>query len=250
MIRAVIIDDERNSREIIVRLLKEISIEIEIINQAGSVADGYRIILKERPDLVFLDVEMLDGTGFDLLQKYKAIDFQVIFITAYDRYAIKAFKYSAVDYLLKPICIDDLEDAVLKVQKKLNDAVDNALQVATLLSNMKKENTNKKIIVNCGNRIHFITIDDILYCTADGVYTEITLKNDFTLLASKPLKHFEMTFDGTPAFFRVSRSHIININYVTSFLKDKEKAILRNDTEIEVSRRKKKSFLEVLKSSV
>ena len=116
MIRAVIIEDEKKSREVLKRLIQEIDIDVEIIGEGDSMESGFKIINKEKPELVFLDIEMLDGTGFNLLEKFEEIEFNVIFTTAYDKYAVKAFKYSAIDYLLKPIGLEELENAVLEVK--------------------------------------------------------------------------------------------------------------------------------------
>ena len=145
MITVVIIDDEKNSREVLKRLILETGLEVEVIGEADSVENGFVVIQEKDPQLVFLDIEMLDGTGFDLLEKFDKVDFEIVFSTAYDKYAIKAFKYSALDYLLKPIDLTELEGAIKKASNKVGNERKENSKIKVLLENLTRDSTNKKI---------------------------------------------------------------------------------------------------------
>lgn len=245
MITAVIVDDEKKSREVLKRLIKETNLNIIIVGEADAVETGYEVIDKELPQLVFLDVEMLDGTGFNLLEKFDEIEFKVIFTTAYDKYAIKAFKYSAIDYLLKPIDIEELENAVLQANNSIDQEMAYNSQIKTLINN-NKEAGFKKLVIKSANKLTFVNVDDILYCEAEGCYTDIIAVNDNKLTASKPLKHFDSILGEYEGFFRVSKSCLINLKYIKSYNKDKECIKLENGEVITLAKRRKRDFLEKL----
>lgn len=247
MITAVIVDDEKKSREVLKRLIKESDLRIIIVGEADSVEIGYEVIIKELPQLVFLDVEMLDGTGFNLLEKFDKIDFKVIFTTAYDKYAIKAFKYSAVDYLLKPIEIEELEDAVLLANNSIDQEMVYNSQIKTLINN-NKERGFKKLVIKSASKLTFVNVNDIIYCEAEGCYTDVITVNDNKFTASKPLKHFDSILGEYEGFFRVSKSCLINLNYIQSYNKDKERIKLENGKLITLAKRRKKDFLEKMDS--
>jgi len=246
MITAVIVDDEKKSREVLTQLIKEAEIDINILGQADSVEKGFEIINLEHPQLIFLDVEMLDGTGFNLLERFKDINFEVIFTTAYDHYAIQAFKYSAIDYLLKPINIDELKDAIDRAKKTIAKSISVNSQIDVLLSNIQNNSKNKRIAIKGADRIDFVEVDDIVYCMSGSSYTDIVMKDGRTVVATKPLKYFDSMLSVDFNFFRVSRVHLINPIYIRSYKKEKEAVELTKGIEIEVSRRRKKEFLEVL----
>ncbi len=178
MTTAVIIDDEKKSREVLIQLIENIDLKVSVLGQASSVEEGVTLINEKKPQLVFLDVEMLDGTGFNLLDKFDTIDFEVVFTTAYDHYAVKAFKYSAIDYLLKPINIDELEETIHRTKNSISKKQTISLQISTLLSNIKNESNNKRIAIKSADRIDFVEVNEILYCTSDSSYTEIALTKD------------------------------------------------------------------------
>jgi two-component system LytT family response regulator len=247
MITAVIIDDEKKSREVLKRLIKETNTEVLILAEADSVEEGFKVLNKELPQLIFLDIEMLDGTGFNLLEKFKEIDFEIIFTTAYDKYAIKAFKFSAIDYLLKPIDIEDLEKAILRASNSIDLNMYTNSRVEVLLNSIKEEKINKKIAIKSANKIDFVIIDEIICCNAEQSYTEIILKNDRKIIGTKPLKHFESILsEGCLGFYRVSKSCLLNLNFVISYNKDNDTIELKNGLLIEISRRRKKEFLEAI----
>ena len=247
MITAVIVDDETKSREVLKRLLQEIDLELQIVGEADAVESGFEIIIKEKPQLVFLDVEMLDGTGFNLLEKFEELDFRVIFTTAYDKYAIKAFKYSAIDYLLKPIGIEELNDAVFEVKKGIDKELNYSAQIKALIVN-SRETEIKKIAIKGAAQIDFVAIDDILYCEAEENYCLITMVDNRKITASKPLKYFDTVLAEHADFFRASKSCLINIKFIRSFVKAKDIIELTNGYTVEVSRRRRKEFLEKMEA--
>lgn len=246
MIKAVIIDDEKKSRELLNSMLTKHCPELSVTGMAESVQTGVDLIRKVNPDLIFLDIEMSDGTGFDLLEQVQGLNAGIIFTTAYDRYAVKAIKYSALDYLLKPIDLDELKTAVSKVSDKKNN-LSSMENLQFLLQNFRKPDDNySKITLPTGNAYEIVNIKDIIRCEAEGSYTNFILTNSRKLLVSFSLKHYE---DLLPAdqFIRVHHHHLININHVVRFLKtDGGYAVMTDGSEIEISRRKKDAFLQRL----
>lgn len=247
MINAVVIDDEEKSRKVLIRLINEVSDEIKIVGEAGSVNEGFDVINNLNPALVFLDIEMLDGTGFNLLEKFEAIKFDVIFTTAYDQYAIRAFKYSALDYLLKPINVDDLENALSRVKKDETSSKDKSALIENLLQNMAMISKPKRLAVKGATTIDYIVINEIIYCTTDTYLTKFYMMNGDVVASVKTLKEYEELFE-EELFFRVSKSHLINSNFVVSFKKDSSIVRMSNNDDIEVTRRRKKEFIEYMDS--
>lgn len=245
MIGGVIIDDETKSREVLKFLLNELEHKITIIGEANSVQSGKSLIEEMNPDVVFLDVEMLDGTGFNLLEELPDINFKLIFITAYDNYAIQAFKYSAIDYILKPVDTDELEDAVSRVVKLIDEETSNKYQVKALLNNINSD-SKRQIAVSSANKINIINEEDIVCLLADGNYTEVIVVNDSKIISTKPLKYFNSIFDSHGDFFRVSKSSIVNKKSIKSFDKSSNTILLSNGSSLEVSRRRKKDFIDEL----
>lgn len=244
MINAVVIDDEEKSRKVLIRLINEITEDVKIIGEAGSVNDGYSVINQLNPDLIFLDIEMLDGTGFNLLEKFAAIKFDIIFTTAYDQYAIQAFKYSALDYLLKPINIDELENAISRVKKDETSTNDKYALIENLLQNITSSKP-KRIAIKGAISIDYISINEILYCSTDMYLTEFCMLNGSKVHSIKTLKDYEELLD-EDIFFRVSKSHLINSNFVASYKKDTSIVKMSNNFEIEVTRRRKREFIEFM----
>ena len=248
MIRALIVEDETQSRQLLNTLLKKNCPDIEVIALAANVNEALDAINKYHPDLVFLDITMPDGTGFDLLEKTSPIKFDVIFTTATDKYAIKAIKYSALDYLLKPIDTDELKNSVNKlIQKKTNlNTVEN---ITHLLQNLKQSNDNyQKITLPTGSAYEIVYIKDIVHCEAEGSYTTFHLAGGKKLLVTAGLIQYEELLP-SKEFMRIHRHHLINLNHVVRFLKtDNGVAVMSDGAKIEVSRRKNTEFLEALKS--
>ncbi|MCT4580063.1 MAG: response regulator transcription factor [Flavobacteriales bacterium] len=245
MIGGVIIDDETKSREVLKFLLNELEKEIFILGEANSVKTGVELIQTKRPQVVFLDVEMLDGTGFNLLEELSEINFKLIFITAYDSYAIQAFKYSAVDYILKPIDTEELESAVDRTIQLIEKEISNNYQIKALLNNISHD-TKKQVAISSSNKINIVNEDEVVCLLADGNYTEVIVDNIPKIISTKPLKYFNNVFENNGDFFRISKSCIVNKRYIRAFNKAKSSIELYNEMELEVSRRRKKDFIQEL----
>lgn len=244
MVRAVIIDDEKASRDTLKSLLDRYEKEVMVVAEADSVKSGLEAIRTFTPDLVFLDIQMPDGSGFRLLEQINDIDFNVIFITAFDQYAIKAFKYSAIDYLLKPIIPEDLKNAVKK-HIELGQIANTNVQV--LLENMVNKNKEpKKIVLHTFEGMHVINTEDIIRCQSDDCYTNFHLSDGKKIIVSKTLKEIEEQLKGKD-FIRPHKSHLININKIKTFVRNDGGYIIMVDgSEIPVSRRKKELVIQML----
>lgn len=246
MIKALIIEDEQKSREMLAMLVEKNCPQLEIVGLAKNVKEGIELINSTKPDLVFLDISMPDGTGFDLLEAVQGKKFELIFTTATDKHALKAIKYSACDYLLKPIDIDELKLAVEKVLQKKNSSpsMDN---LQFLIQQLKKADDNyQKITLPTGNAYEIINIKDIIRCEADASYTHFHLVGGKKIMVSASLKHYEDLLPENE-FIRVHHQHLINMNHVTRYLKqDGGYAVMSDGTQIEISRRKKDAFMERL----
>ncbi|HVU56208.1 MAG TPA: LytTR family DNA-binding domain-containing protein [Puia sp.] len=246
MIRTVLIDDEIDSIRVLQRLLEGYCPEVSIVGKADGVEIGVHVIQSTKPDLVFLDIEMTHGNAFDLLNQLQPVEFQVIFVTAFDNYAIRAFKYSAVDYLLKPIDIDDLRAALGRVMRKVQGKtfID---QMETLLYNVETfQLTQQKMAVPTLTGLVFIPIKDIMRFEAKGSYTTIFLTNTEQIIATRNIKEYE---DLLPAaiFCRVHNSHIINLHKIQKYHKGRGGYVVMEDgANIEVASRRREEFLQRL----
>jgi two-component system LytT family response regulator len=248
MLRAVVIDDVENIRKKNISVIKEFCPNITIIGQADSVESGIKTIKKLSPDLVFLDVEMPDGTGFEMLQKLKPFDFKVIFITGYEDFAIKAFRFSAIDYLLKPLDPTDLAEAVKKVEDSLSKEVFE-MKLNNLFTNLERPKNLQKLILKTAERIYSVNVQDIVNCESDKNYTTFYFINAPKLIVSTNLKEYETIL--TPHnFFRTHQSHLINMTYFDHFIKSEggNTIVMKNKTIIPLSVRKKEEFLVLLEN--
>ena len=244
MIKTIIIDDEQNSREALENLVKSYCPDLQVVSSAASVEEGIKVIKSEKPDLVFLDIEMPDKSGFDLLSQLDSIDFEVIITTGYEQYAVKAFKTVAVDYLLKPIDINELELAVTKVlEKRKKRKVNKNFDV--FIQNWKSGG-NEQIALASSEGFIFVKVKDIIYCKGDGAYTYFYIKDTPRVTVSKNLKEFEELLKDQ-SFFRVHKSYLINLNEMKKYIRgDGGYVVLTNGDNVDVSKRKKESFLSNL----
>lgn len=245
--RALIIDNESNIRKGLHDLLLSFCPQVKGIHEANSVVNGINAIALYKPDLVFLDVELDDGTGFDLLSQLQTYQFQLVFITAHDKYAINAFKFSAMDFLLKPIDPLELQRSVNKAFININN--DPGKQLAFLLEQMNnKSDQPKKIILKDIHKTYYVKIDDILYCEADGIYTKFVLIDNQNILVSKNLKEYESLLEPL-GFVRTHHSFLVNPDKIRMF--DKSEGgmlILDHGINIPVSQRKKETVLRMLEN--
>ena len=248
MIRALIIDDEQHCIDRLGKLLSAYNDIIEIAGTSLNVEEGIGQVLLTEPDLVFLDVQMNDKTGFDLLRTIPQINFAVIFTTAFEKFALQAIKFSAIDYLLKPIDKDELALAIHKLKDELSKKI-TAEKIDILLENTAHKNVApKKIIVPTVSGFEFLDIDEIIRCKSDINYTTIYLKNRQKIVVAKTLKEFDEMLSGL-SFFRIHNSHLVNLACIKTYIKGKGGSIILNDgTELDVSSRRKEEFLKKLQN--
>lgn len=243
-LKVILVDDELNARENLRYLLGDFCKQVSIVGEASNIDDAVKVIHKQQPDLVFLDIEMPQKNGFQLFNEIEDFDFQVIFITAYDQYAIKAFRVAAVDYLLKPVDVSLLQKAVAKAECQLQQNIsDERIQV--LKENKKKF---KKIAIPYKNDYAIIDINDIICIQADRMYAVIYTKNNKQYIASKKLNYYESLFKDDNFFIRVHRSWVVNTNHIYIYSKRDRQLKLINGEVIPVSKGYKTSFEELFTS--
>jgi two-component system, LytTR family, response regulator len=244
MLTAIIIDDEAKGRMALKKKLQDYCEEVQLVGEAGNGEEGIKQIETHHPDIVFLDIEMPRMSGFEMLHKLHQKDFSLIFTTAYDQYAIKAIKYAAFDYLLKPIDIEELKLAVSKIKNESGNNNEN--KIAALEQNLFSKNSFNKIAISTLDGLLFFNISDIIQLDANSNYTTIYFNNHPKLIASKTLKDFEELLPAD-TFFRSHHSHIINLNYIKRYLKgDGGQIEMLNGNYVDVSRRKKEEFLKAI----
>lgn len=247
MINVVIVDDESKARGALKVLLDNFSDQINVLAECSDADHAFKTINEHNPELIFLDIEMPKNNGFDLLEMFKQPQFEVIFTTAHGHYAIRAIKFAALDYLMKPIDKEELRIAIDTAKEKLNSKNRNIeARISELLHTIKQDASPDKIAVSDTEGINFISVKDIVRLEADGNYTTIFM-NSARMVATKALKDFENLLK-EKNFYRVHQSHIINMGKIKKYLKgDGGSVIMSDDSEVEVSRRKKAEFLELLK---
>lgn len=252
MITALLIDDDQNLRNGMKGLLARYAPEIHILGEADSVATGIEAIDKFKPQVVFLDIQLGDGTGFDILEqlalKNGKSSSHIVFITAHEQYAIKAFRFSALDFLLKPVDPEELHKVVEKIKNVLKQN-DGYAHIDLLLENIRKKVDNfKRIALSTSDGIHLFEISDIIRCESEDNYTKFYIKNNKPIMISKTLKEYEdmLTEHG---FERIHQSHLINLSYLKSYIKkDGGYVVMADNSNLPISQRKKERLQELLKT--
>lgn len=246
MIRAIIIDDEIHCRKTLGMLLKESCPDVQLVEQCDDAESGLEAIQKLNPDLVFLDIEMPNMNGFEMLEKMPTINFEIIFTTSYDQYAIKAFHFSALDYLLKPVDRKELENAVQKVVQRRHNPLPQQLEI--LLQRLHQSNSSiQKIALPTMEGLQMIAVDSIISCESESNYTTFLLKNKNKLVVSRPLKEVEEMLEEY-SFLRVHNCYVINLNEIDKYVKGEGGYLVMSDgTSIDVSRSKKEVLLAKLR---
>lgn len=252
MITAILVDDDKNLREGMKALLSRYAPEIRILGEAENVSDAVSVIDGLNPQVVFLDIQLADGTGFDILEKLTEkngkIASQVVFITAHEQYAIKAFRFSALDFLLKPIDPDELQKVIEKIKNtvKKNDTFSH---IDLLLENIRKKVDNfKRIALSTTDGIHLFDVSDIIRCESTDNYTTFHIRNSKPILISKTLKEYEELLS-EQGFERIHQSHLINLAYLKSYIKkDGGYVIMSDNSNLPVSQRKKDRLQELIKN--
>ena len=246
MLTAIIIDDESNSRNALRQKLSNHCPDVMIIAECENGEEGIKNIEEKKPDIVFLDVEMPRMNGFTMLQQLQNKNFEVIFITAYDHYAIKAIKFSALDYLLKPVEVEDLKTAVEKVtQKRKQPAANNRVEL--LLQNfLDEKKEHQRIAISSMEGLLFVPTEDIIYLEANSNYTSFFLTGNRKIIATKTLKDFEELLPAS-IFIRIHHSYLINKNGVEKYIRgDGGQVLMKNGVMLDVARRKKDEFMKAV----
>jgi two-component system LytT family response regulator len=252
MITAVLIDDDSNLRNGMRELLAFYAPDITIVGEAEDVATGVEVMDKLKPQVVFLDIQLNDGTGFDVLEKIAAKNGKttshIVFITAHEEYAIKAFRFSALDFLLKPVDIDELEIVIAKIRETV-DKKDNYAHIDLLLENIRKKvDTYKRIALTTAEGIHLFEVSDIIRCESEDNYTTFYIKNNKPVVISKTLKEYEEMLSEY-GFERIHQKHLINLAYLKSYVKrDGGFVVMTDNTELPISPRKKERLQELIKA--
>lgn len=246
---AIIVDDEPAVRNSILAILRQNYPEIEITDSAGTISEGYEAILRSTPDLLFLDVELPDGTGFELLQRLGKINFKVIFITGHQEYALDAIKVSALDYLLKPFETEELMRAVDKARKVINHE-EEQIKLQALNANLQGRRVMKRIILHTAENLHVVEVDKIIRAEADSNYTNFWLLNSKRIIVSQTIKEFDSLLSGS-GLIRVHQSHLVNLHHIDKFVKrDGGYLLLKDGTKIPVSQNLKKQVIQAIKDFI
>jgi two-component system LytT family response regulator len=241
---AIVVDDIPEALQMLSNDIEKYHPEIKIIGKANSVISTAKLVQKEHPDILFLDIMLGDGTGFDILEIVPNLRSKIIFVTASDEYAIKAFKFAAIDYILKPYANEDLANAIKKAKEQIQP---NKEQLSVLKDSIKNPSRiSQKISLHTSEKIVVVLISEILRCKADNNYTTFYLENGQKILVSKTLKYYADMLK-EHQFLRVHQSHLINIKYIKEFIKsDGGYLILKDKTNIPVSVRKRNEVMEIL----
>jgi len=243
-IRTIIVDDEPGNCDNLAGLLATYCSKVKVIGRAYTIKDALDVILSNDVNLIFLDIELVEGTGFDLLEKLPKQDFEVVFVTAFDQYALKAIKFNALDYLLKPVDITELVKAVDKAEKLIAKKEDNR-RMENLISNMAGQ--KKRIALPLTDTIEFVEVDRITHLRGEGNYTNVYLSQEVSYMVCRPLKEYDNLLSDYN-FLRVHQSHLINLKEVESYVKSDGGYIkMKDGSSIPISRQRREMVLGVLK---
>ena len=246
MKKILIIDDENRTRELIAKMIDSFGFDVVTIPEGENVKSGIEAIEKHQPDIVFLDIQMPDGTGFDVLGSIPNKKFEVIFITAHEEFAIKAIKFSALDYLLKPVDLSELKSAL---EKAIEASGENepSKQFEALNSNILS-NEKRRLVLKTQESVHVVELDQIIRCEADRNYTSFFLLDNKKILVSKTLKEYETLLSGYN-FLRVQQSHLVNLNFIDRYDKKNGGAVVMKDgSEVPLSPAKRDVFFKRLEN--
>ena len=244
MVKAILIDDEPQSCKALAIKLKTVADDIDIMGTYHHPEKAIAAVRKLKPDLVFLDIEMPHMNGFDMLEQFDKLFFDVVFCTAYDQFAIKAFKYSALNYLLKPVDPEDLKETIRRIEEKKSSP--SKEQIELLFQNIRQNSkpTVQRIALTTGDGMIFVPTQDILYCQAESNYTSVALVGGKKILVSKVLKEIDDALSG-PDFFRIHNSYLINLNHIKKYVRGEGGYIIMEDgANVSISRSRRQEFME------
>ena len=249
MIRTVVIEDEEHSRKMLMQMLHEHCRQLNVVGDGDSVESGLTAIAEAKPELVFLDIELQSETSFEILERLPEINFELVFTTAFDHYALKAIKFCAIDYLLKPIDLKELQIAVAKAEKRLNrEYLNKNLEV--LVNNLKSgSQNNHKIALSTLEGLLFVNVSDIIYCESSCPYTKFIFKQADKIVTSKHLKEYEDLLAGYE-FFRIHKSYLVNLQEIKKYIRGEGgQLIMSNGAALNVSKQRKEDFLQIYSGS-
>ena len=246
MLKAVIVDDEIAAIDSLEILLDNCQKDITVAGKASNIDDAQKTIAKTKPDVVFLDIEMPNGSGFDLLDRFDSIDFSIIFITAFNQYAIKAFKYAAVDYILKPVDINTLCSAIGRINNTKTQ--DNSEKLSILQESIDNDKP-QRIALSTQDSIEIVYTDDIIQLEAEGNYTKVYTLHNKPIIISRTIKDYE-EFLPTKVFFRSHKSHLINFKHIKKVYKNQNYIEMVDNNLAYISRRKKNEFFEAMNAFI
>ncbi len=246
MLKTIIIDDEENARETMQSIVKQYCTDVDIVAEASSVIEGLENIRNFSPDLVFLDIQLSDGNGFEILEKLDNIDFKIIFVTGHEEYALQAIKFSALDYLVKPVQPRELTNAINRAKESIKKE-SLQLQLSAFLNNVRPGSNNpKKLILKTFESVYLINVDEIIRCESDKNYTTFILKDGKKLLVSRTIKEYDELLRQSN-FFRVHQSHLINFQYFLRYDKmDGGYVVMTDNSKIPVANRQKDNLMHAL----
>ncbi len=248
MIRILIVDDEKRARHTLTSIIERHCRNAVVVGEAESVKTGIAAILELKPQLVLLDIKLHDGTGFDILSQLPSIDFALIFITAFEQYAVKAFRFSALDYLLKPVDPEELVHSINKAEETLNQKNINTELKVFRENYFNKNKESKKIVIKTSDVIYVVSLKDIIRCEADGNYTWFFLNTGQKYFVSKGLKEYDDLFEGY-GFLRVHQSHLVNLDFFESYVKSNGGYIkMKDKSTVPVSSRKKEDLMRLIEN--
>ncbi|MNK06336.1 Transcriptional regulatory protein YehT [compost metagenome] len=248
-IKAIIVDDEQDGREVLSHLISVYAPNVVIVGQAEDADTACELIDQLQPHLVFLDIQMVGKNGFSVLETYNKIDFEVIFVTSYEQYSLTAIKFNALDYLLKPLDIDELKASINKATNRIGTKLEYEARIKNLLENLNRKQTPKKIAVHLKDSVHMVNLAEVMYIEADGNYCHIFTQQNQTYMTTRMLKEFEEYLGEQSSFVRINKSILANPDFIVKYSKG-EPCILtmENSQTFEVSRRKKQEILDKLNS--
>jgi two-component system LytT family response regulator len=250
-IRTILIDDENDSIDVLKYLLKNYAGDFEIVGIASNVKDAYEKIILLQPNIIFLDINMPKENGFELLKKIEKINFEIVFITSHNQYAINAIKFNALDYILKPIAIDEFKETINKARQSIQQKNNNYAQIVNLINVLEKDQNDLKIAVHNNNKVKMISINEIITICSEGRYSILSMKNNENHTVARHLKDFEFYLSNNINFIRINKSVLININFIKEYSKNIPWIIeLTNGLTYEVPRRKRAEIHEKIKQNI
>lgn len=247
-LNAIIVDDEQDGREVLFQLLGKYAPNVTVVGEAEDADIACKLIDELRPHLVFLDIQMVGKNGFSVLETCGEIDFEVIFVTSYEQYAITAIKFNALDYLLKPLDVDELKLAIEKAVKRIDSRLEYEERIKNLLKDLERNQAPTKIAVHLNDSVYIVNLNEVMYVEADGNYCRIVMEQKQVYLVTRMLKELEEYLGPQSFFVRISKSVLINMDFIVKYSKGEPCILtLKDNQHFEVSRRKKQEILDKLK---